>query len=249
RDRGQLPHLRVGHPPVHHEGAVLEAELVVVVGHLEREPELVGERRGREAARELEAEDVGVVAVDDLVDRAVAAVALELLVEVVQASRGNRKREDRDRIDHQVQEDVGGGGELGVEEAAVGDGRVDALLRAHAERAEETLPGGQERERQGGEPRVEPAARRAELGQQLIEVYRQLAGERARRTRRRRRLRDRLLDPPAHAGDRLGRRRGGGLGRRRRLRSRRRRGGDGRRGGHVVAVGRGHGRRAGALFL
>src|SRR5881409_3567010 len=207
RDRRQLPHLRVGDPPVHHEGAVLEAELEVVVGHLGREPELVGERRGREAARELEAQDVGVVAVDDLVDRAVAAVALELLVEVVPvaveaveadaarraarareqddqaaerphqrrvegaadrrlaegdaaeealahserglgesereaeedplvdpqaeevyASGAHRERQDHDRVEHQVQKDVGRSGELGVEEAAVGDGRVDALL-------------------------------------------------------------------------------------------------------------------------
>src|SRR5439155_24935065 len=126
---------------------------------------------------------------------------------------------------------------------AARDGGVEALLRANAERAEETLPGGQEGERQHGGPRVEPATRRAELGQELIEVYRQLAGEGARRTWRRGRLGDRLLDPPAHAGDRLGGRRRG-----RRLRSRRR-GGDGGRCGHVVAVGRGHGGRGGALLL
>src|SRR5207237_8685345 len=68
--------------PVNHEGAGRQAELGVVVGHLGREPKLVGERRGREAAWKLEAEDVGIVAVHDLVDRAVAALALDLLVEV-----------------------------------------------------------------------------------------------------------------------------------------------------------------------
>src|SRR5207245_7387337 len=135
--------------------------------------------------------------------------------------------------------------ERGGDEAPGGAGRVDALLRAHGERAEETLPGGQERERHHGEPRVEPAARRAELGQELIELDRQLAGEGARRPWRRRRLGDRLFDPPAHAGDRLGRRRrrGPGWGRRG-LRSRR--GGGWGHGGHVVSV---RGGRGGALLL
>src|SRR5439155_24821910 len=78
----ELAHLPGGYPPVNHAGAVLQAELVVVVGHLGREPEIAGERRGREAAWKLEAEDVGIVTVHDLVDRAVAALALDLLVEV-----------------------------------------------------------------------------------------------------------------------------------------------------------------------
>src|SRR5439155_22629363 len=88
--------------------------------------------------------------------------------------------------------------------------------------------------------------RRAELGQELIEVDRQLAREGARRARRGGGLRDRLLDASAQAGRRLRRRRRRDLGRRGGgLRRRRRRRGRGGR-GHVVSV---RGRRGGALLL
>src|SRR5213075_1151569 len=57
RDGAELPDLRIGDLPVDDERAGLQAQLVIVVGHLGRKTELVRERRRRHPARELETED------------------------------------------------------------------------------------------------------------------------------------------------------------------------------------------------
>src|SRR5579885_219035 len=303
---GELPHPGVHDAPVHEERPVLELELVLVVGHLGRKVELLGERRRRERAGELDAHQVGVVAVDDPVDLAVAARALELLVEWLPprveavegdtaldparsderqdepsdrdehepverpAQRGRRERhaaedvlaepparlghaqheapehprphgqreephairrkahgERTDRIEDQVQDHVRRRGELGIEEAAVGHRGLEPLLLRGGKGAQHPLKRAQQHERQ--RPPAAPA-RRPQLGEQGLEVRRQLARERAHLPRRRLGCRDRLLDRRAHGGTRGRLRRRRGLGSRR---GRRRRcgGGSGRRGG------------------
>ena len=125
----------------------------------------------------------------------------------------DRRHHAGDGIDDEVQEDVRRRGELRIEEAAVRDRGVDALLHGGRERAEEALAGGEERERHEGDARPETAARGAEVRHELVVLDRELTGKRWRRTRLRRR-RERLLDPsPRGSGGGL--RRDGG---RRRLR-------------------------------